>query len=209
MISPRKRPSVQLSCPAPVLRSLYAGRLFGTDLAVVPPIDCFNRFALFLRATIGVTCRARFVRWIVLVNRKSTSAWPIEKWLLNCARFSIISRNSTRLCNSCIVDAFPQVFDRWCNILCGVGGIWRALLLSQGGSLNCLSVRLSLLLGRRCRIDKTSLLWDTRYNFATVEGLRRFVIRFHPEHLPEFDRGVRAWGRGSNYVHLRRSNTAS
>jgi hypothetical protein len=27
-------------------------------------------------------------------------------------------------------------------------------------------------------------------------------VRFHPEDLAEFDRGVRAWGRGSNYVHL-------
>jgi hypothetical protein len=42
----------------------------------------------------------------------------------------------------------------------------------------------------------------TRYNFATVESLCRFVIRFHPEDLAEFDRGVRSWGRGSNYVHL-------
>jgi len=35
-----------------------------------------------------------------------------------------------------------------------------------------------------------------------VESLHRFVIRFHPEDLAEFDCGVRAWGRGSNYVHL-------
>ncbi len=40
------------------------------------------------------------------------------------------------------------------------------------------------------------------YHFATVDGLRSFVIRCNPENMPEFERSLRAWSRGSNYVNL-------
>jgi hypothetical protein len=40
------------------------------------------------------------------------------------------------------------------------------------------------------------------YRFATVDGLRAFVIRCNVEDLEEFENSMRAWGRGSNYVNL-------
>jgi hypothetical protein len=40
------------------------------------------------------------------------------------------------------------------------------------------------------------------YHFATVDGLRSFVIRCNVEDLEKFEHSLRAWGRGSNYVHL-------
>jgi hypothetical protein len=40
------------------------------------------------------------------------------------------------------------------------------------------------------------------YHFATLDGLRSFVIRWNPENMPEFERSIRAWSRGSNYVNL-------
>ena len=40
------------------------------------------------------------------------------------------------------------------------------------------------------------------YDFATLEGLRAFVVRCNVEDLEEFDRSVRARSRGSNYVNL-------
>jgi hypothetical protein len=40
------------------------------------------------------------------------------------------------------------------------------------------------------------------YHFATEDGLRSFVIRCNPENMPEFERSLRAWSRGSNYVNL-------
>ena len=42
------------------------------------------------------------------------------------------------------------------------------------------------------------------YNFATLDSLRSFVTGCQPEDaaLAGFDRSVRAWGRGSEYVHL-------
>ena len=45
----------------------------------------------------------------------------------------------------------------------------------------------------------------TRYfDFLTLGALRAFVLRCHPEDatLAEFDRSVRAWARGNEYVHL-------
>jgi hypothetical protein len=50
---------------------------------------------------------------------------------------------------------------------------------------------------------RTSIGRKTRYyHFATLDGLRSFVERCNPENMPEFERSVRAWGRGSNYVNL-------
>jgi hypothetical protein len=42
------------------------------------------------------------------------------------------------------------------------------------------------------------------YNFATFDALRSFVTSCQPEEatLAGFDHSVRAWGRGSEYVHL-------
>jgi hypothetical protein len=40
------------------------------------------------------------------------------------------------------------------------------------------------------------------YHFATLDGLRSFVVRCNPENMPGFERSVRAWGRGSNYVNV-------
>jgi hypothetical protein len=40
------------------------------------------------------------------------------------------------------------------------------------------------------------------YDFATLEGLRAFVVRCNPEDIAEFDRSVRAWSHGSNFVNL-------
>ena len=50
---------------------------------------------------------------------------------------------------------------------------------------------------------KTPIGPKTRYfDFATLEGLRAFMVRCNPEDLAEFDRSVRAWSRGSNFVNL-------
>jgi hypothetical protein len=52
---------------------------------------------------------------------------------------------------------------------------------------------------------RTTIGSKTRYfQFATLEDLRDFVIRCHPEgaSLEEFDHNVRAWSRGSIYVNL-------
>jgi hypothetical protein len=46
------------------------------------------------------------------------------------------------------------------------------------------------------------------YPFPTLESLRSFVVRCAPEDLAEFDRRVKAWGRGSNYVRLTREQYA-
>jgi hypothetical protein len=47
---------------------------------------------------------------------------------------------------------------------------------------------------------RTSIGPKTRYHrFATLDGLRSFVVRCGPENMPEFERGVRAW---SAYVNL-------
>ena len=40
------------------------------------------------------------------------------------------------------------------------------------------------------------------YDFATLEGLRAFVLRCNPEDIAKFDRSVSAWSRGSNYANL-------
>jgi hypothetical protein len=40
------------------------------------------------------------------------------------------------------------------------------------------------------------------YDFATLDGLRSFVVRCNLEDMPEFERSARAWSRGSNYVNL-------
>lgn len=42
------------------------------------------------------------------------------------------------------------------------------------------------------------------HDFATVDGLRRFVVRCRPEEgeIEYFERCVKAWGRGSVYVTL-------
>jgi hypothetical protein len=40
------------------------------------------------------------------------------------------------------------------------------------------------------------------YNFGTVDGLRRFVTRWNPEDMADFEKSLSAWGRGSNYVRL-------
>lgn len=42
------------------------------------------------------------------------------------------------------------------------------------------------------------------YNFPSLDDLRRFVMSCQPEDatLAGFDHSVRAWGRGSEYVHL-------
>jgi hypothetical protein len=40
------------------------------------------------------------------------------------------------------------------------------------------------------------------YHFATVDGLRSFVIRCNVGDLAKFEHSVRAWGRGSEYANL-------
>jgi hypothetical protein len=50
---------------------------------------------------------------------------------------------------------------------------------------------------------KTSIGRPTRhYHFATLDGLRSFVIRCNPEDMDDFERSVRVWGRGTNYVNI-------
>jgi hypothetical protein len=50
---------------------------------------------------------------------------------------------------------------------------------------------------------RTSIGPQTRYfRFATLDGLRTFVVRCNPENMQEFAHGVRDWGRGANYVNL-------
>jgi hypothetical protein len=43
---------------------------------------------------------------------------------------------------------------------------------------------------------------DAVLYITTVDGLRAFVIRCNVEDLAKFEHSLRAWGRGSNYVHL-------
>jgi hypothetical protein len=43
---------------------------------------------------------------------------------------------------------------------------------------------------------------DHYYRFATLDGFRSFVMRRNPEDMPEFERSVRAWSRGSNFVNV-------
>lgn len=40
------------------------------------------------------------------------------------------------------------------------------------------------------------------YHFASVDGLRSFVIRCNVGDLTKFEHGVRVWGRGSEYANL-------
>lgn len=40
------------------------------------------------------------------------------------------------------------------------------------------------------------------YHFATMDGLRSFVIDCNVRDLAKFEHSVRAWGRGSDYVNL-------
>jgi hypothetical protein len=40
------------------------------------------------------------------------------------------------------------------------------------------------------------------YDFATVDGLRSFVLRCNPEDMEKFERSLRAWSRGSNFVNV-------
>jgi hypothetical protein len=40
------------------------------------------------------------------------------------------------------------------------------------------------------------------FDFATLDGLRAFVRRCHPDDMAEFEHSAQAWGRGSNYVML-------
>ena len=52
---------------------------------------------------------------------------------------------------------------------------------------------------------RTTIGAKTRYfTFSTLDELRAFVIRCHPEgaSLEEFDNDVRRWARGSIYVNL-------
>jgi len=44
--------------------------------------------------------------------------------------------------------------------------------------------------------------YDRYYYFATLDGLRSFVLRCNPENMPEFELSVRAWSRGSNFVNV-------
>ena len=43
------------------------------------------------------------------------------------------------------------------------------------------------------------------YNFGTVDGLRSFVTRCNPENMAEFERSLKAWGRGSTLSANRRA----
>lgn len=52
---------------------------------------------------------------------------------------------------------------------------------------------------------RTGIGSRTRYfKFATLDGLRAFLTRCHPQDatLAGFERSVRAWARGSEYVCL-------
>jgi len=52
---------------------------------------------------------------------------------------------------------------------------------------------------------QTRIGTKTRYfRLPTLEALRSFLLRCNPEDtaLQSFDQGVRAWGRGSEYVQL-------
>jgi len=50
---------------------------------------------------------------------------------------------------------------------------------------------------------KTPISSPTRYyHFATLDGLRSFVIRCNPEDMDEFENSVRAWSRGVHYVNI-------
>jgi hypothetical protein len=40
------------------------------------------------------------------------------------------------------------------------------------------------------------------YHFATEDGIRAFVQGCNPEDMAEFEKSLRAWGRGSAYVQL-------
>ena len=54
-------------------------------------------------------------------------------------------------------------------------------------------------------ICRTTIGSKTRYfTFTTLDELRAFVIRCHPEgaSLEEFDNDVRRWARGSIYANL-------
>jgi hypothetical protein len=58
---------------------------------------------------------------------------------------------------------------------------------------------LSRMLARWSRVE---LIVIDELGYVPLEGLRAFVVRCNPEDLAEFDRSVRAWSRGSNYVRL-------
>ena len=50
---------------------------------------------------------------------------------------------------------------------------------------------------------KTPIGSTTRYfHFATVDGLRSFVVRCNVGDLAKFEHSVRAWGRGSEFANL-------
>ena len=52
---------------------------------------------------------------------------------------------------------------------------------------------------------RTGIGYQTRYfQFATLDDLRAFLTRCQPEDatLVGFEHSVRAWARGSEYVHL-------
>jgi hypothetical protein len=50
---------------------------------------------------------------------------------------------------------------------------------------------------------KTPIGSPTRYyRFATLDGLRSFVVRCNPEDMDKFEDSVRAWRRGTNYVNI-------
>ena len=40
------------------------------------------------------------------------------------------------------------------------------------------------------------------YHFATLDGLRSFVVRCNPEDMDYFENSVRAWARGTSYVNI-------
>jgi hypothetical protein len=45
---------------------------------------------------------------------------------------------------------------------------------------------------------RTPISRPTRYyQFATLDGLRSFVVRCNPEDMDNFERSVRAWSRGA------------
>ena len=55
------------------------------------------------------------------------------------------------------------------------------------------------------RTRRTTIDPRTRYcRFADLDSLRTFLTRCQPEDeaLAGFEQSVRAWGRGSEYVHL-------
>jgi hypothetical protein len=50
---------------------------------------------------------------------------------------------------------------------------------------------------------KTSIRSPSRYyHFATLDGLRSFVVRCNPKDMDEFENSVRAWSRGYSYVNI-------